>query len=362
MRNEGNKKTSPKILLVDDIEINLDILESIIEEEGYEPLCATSVQEAIEIMNESLPQLILSDFSMPGMDGLEFCRLLKSNPRTRDIPFVFITVLDSSEEKEQAFLAGAVDFIQKPFDRVEVIMRVKNHLDIYQMKQEMESYNWRMHKLVSEQQKRIEEEQENMLYALAKIVEKRDLNTGQHLENVGYNSHLMAQSMQLLPEFENQITDEFVDTIEAASKIHDIGNIIISDKLLMKEGTLEDWERDIVQQHAEKGAKILEEICDNRKMSRFIDMAIRIARSHHERWDGTGYPENKKGNQIPLEARIVALVDTFDTLLSKRSYREAYSIEESIKIINEKRGTTFEPAIVDVFNKVWKRMKMNSNI
>ena len=138
VENQGKKKNSQKILILDDVIINLEILGSIIEDEGYEPLCALSVQEAIDMMNESLPQLILSDISMPEMDGLEFCRLIKSNPRTRDIPVIFITALNTSEEKEQAFLAGAVDFITKPFDHVEVVMRVKTHLNSYQMKKEME--------------------------------------------------------------------------------------------------------------------------------------------------------------------------------------------------------------------------------
>lgn len=355
---EGSGKTPPKILIVDDIMINLEILESILEEEGYQPLCALNVQEAIDIMNESLPQLILSDFSMPGMDGLEFCRLLKSNPRTRDIPFLFITVLDSTEEKEQAFKAGAVDFILKPFDRVEVIMRIKNQLDSYQMKQEMANYNRMMHKLVSEQQRQIELEQENMLFALAKIVEKRLLHTrGIHLDKIGYNSQILAQSLQLLPQFEKQITDEFIEIIGTASKIHDIGKIIISDNLLLKE-ELTEAERTIVQSHTIEGANILQEIKNNQKSSRFIDMAIKIARYHHERWDGMGYPEKLKGVQIPLEARIVMLVDNFDKLLSKKGYKDIAFIEECIKIINEEKGKAYEPVLVDVFNKVWKQMKL----
>lgn len=358
MELELTKKEPPKILIVDDISVNLKILEHIISQEGYEPLCALNVQEAIDIMKESLPELILSDLSMPGMDGLEFCRLLKSSPRTRDIPFIFITVLNSGEEKEQAFLAGAVDFIPKPFERVEVVMRVNNQLNSYRMKQEMANYNRMMHKLVSEQQKQIEEEQENMLFALAKVVEKRDVNTGKHLENVGYNSRLIAQSLQLLPEYENQITDEFVETIESASKIHDIGNIVIPDKIFLKDSSLEAWEMEIIKKHTEEGAKILEEIYNERGNSKFLGMAIDIARYHHANWDGTGYPEKLAGTEIPLAARIVALINTFDVLLGKRCYKDAYSLEESIQIINEESGTVFDPNIVEVFNKVWRQMRL----
>ncbi|MBQ6887319.1 MAG: response regulator [Lachnospiraceae bacterium] len=358
MELEIKKKEPPKILIVDDISVNLKVLEKIISAEGYEPLCALSVQEAIDIMNESLPQLILSDLSMPGMDGLEFCKLLKSNPRTRDIPFIFITVLNSGEEKEQAFLAGAVDFIPKPFERVEVVMRVNNQLSSYQLKQEMANYNRMMHKLVSEQQKQIEEERENLLFALAKVVEKRDTNTGRHLENVGYNSRILAQSLQLLPKFEEQITDDFIETIGAASKLHDIGNIVIPDKIFLKESSLDVWEMEVIKRHTEEGAKILEEIYNEKSTSKFLGMAITIARYHHANWDGTGYPENLAGEQIPLEARIVALTNTFDVLIGKRCYKDAYPLEESLKIINEESGTVFDPDIVEVFNKVWKQMRV----
>lgn len=358
MELELSKKEPPKILIVDDISVNLKILEKIISEEGYEPLCALNVQDAIDIIQYTMPQLILSDFSMPGMDGLEFCKLLKSNPRTRDIPFIFITVLDSSEEKQKAFLAGAVDFIPKPFERVEVVMRVNNQLNSYRMKQEMENYNRMMHKLVSEQKRQIEEERENVLFALAKVVEKRDANTGNHLDNVGYNCRLLAQSLQFLSEYENEISDEFVETIGAASKLHDIGNISIPDAIFLKDGRLEEWEMEIVRTHTEEGAKILEEICNGSNNSRFLCMAITIAKYHHANWDGTGYPSDVKGTEIPLEARITALVNTFDVLVGKRCYKDAYSLEESIKIINEGSGTLYDPDIVKVFNKVWKQMKV----
>lgn len=350
MELEESKKGSQKILILDDVIINLEILQSIIEEEGYEPLPALSVQEAIDIMNESLPQLILSDISMPEMNGLEFCRLLKSNPRTRDIPVIFITVLNSPEEKEEAFLAGAVDFIPKPFERVEVIMRIRNQLNNYQLKQEMENYNRMMHKLVNEQRKQIEKEQKNILFALAKVVEKRNSCTEQSLDNVANNSRLLAQGLQFLPKYEDLISDEFIENIGPASKIRDIGDIVVSNKKAENE--------DALKLHTIEGASMLEEIYNERKSTELIAMAIEIARSHHERWDGTGYPQGLKGEEIPLEARIVSLVETFNGLTGSKNDGETYSIEESLEIINNGRGTVFEPSIVDIFNKVWRQMKI----
>ncbi len=350
MELEESKKGAQKILILDDVIINLEILQSIIEEEGYEPLPALSVQEAIDIMNESLPQLILSDISMPEMNGLEFCRLLKSNPRTRDIPVIFITVLNSPEEKEEAFLAGAVDFIPKPFERVEVIMRIRNQLNNYQLKQEMKNYNRMMHKLVNEQRKQIEEEQKNILFALAKMVEKRNSRSGQSLDNVANNSRLLAQGLQFLSEYEDLISDEFIENIGPASKTRDIGDIVMLNKEAEKE--------DELKQHTVEGASMLEEIYNERKSTELIAMAIKIARSHHERWDGTGYPQGLKGEEIPLEARIVSLVETFDRLTGGKNGEDAYSIQESLKIINAGKGTIFEPAIVDICNKVWRQMKI----
>ncbi len=354
MEQGVSRKNTPKILIIDDVIINLEILKSIIEEEGYEVLEALSVQEAIDVMNETIPQLILSDISMPGMSGLEFCKMLKHSPRTRDIPVIFITVLNSPEEKEQAFEAGAVDYIPKPFDQVEVIMRVRNQLNIYQMRLEMEKHNRLMHKMVNDQQKQIEEEKRSLLSALAKIIERKNMNTGKNLENVSYNSRLLAQSLQFFPEFEDQISDDFIEMIAPASVVRDIGNIIMPEKSDAKERK-DEIVGQVQTHHAEEGAVILEEIYSEQKRTQFSDLAISIARYHHERWDGTG-PHKLKGNGIPLEARIVTIVDVLDVLRSNRNHTAIHSIEESIEIINGASGKIFDPEIVKVFNKVWKQM------
>ncbi len=354
---EVEKKKPPKILIVDDLNVNVKILENIIQTEGYEALCALSVQEALDIMNQTMPQLILSDFSMPGMDGLEFCKLLKSNPRTREIPFIFITVADTSEYKKAAFLAGAVDFIPKPFERIEVVMRVNNQLNSYRIKQEMEDYNRMMHKMVAEQKKQMEKEQERVLFALTKVMEKRSPDIGSHLEKVGYNCRLLAQSLQLVPRYENLITDEFVETIGTAAKLHDIGNIIMPDKVLLGGSKAGKNPSKPIGIYAEEGANILEELVAENNNSRFLDMAILIARYHHANWDGTGYPEGVKGNNIPLAARITAVANDFDTLIWKQSFDKEVCVSESMRMISERGGTMYDPGIVDVFCKIQKQLR-----
>ncbi len=337
----------PQILIVDDISMNVEIMKEIILSEGYEALCATSVQEAVEIMKKAMPSLILSDLAMPEVDGLQFCRMVKSNPKTRDIPFIFISVLDTAEEKERAFVAGAADFIPKPFDRVEVIMRVNNYLRAYQMQQEMEKFNRMMYKLVEEQNRQIEKEQKHMLSALSKVLEKIRGNEGNHIGNVAYNCRLLAQSIQFLPGYEDKITDEFIEIIGTAAKVHEIGSVLPG-----KDGT-----RDIEEQ-TEQAVKLLEEIGGEQQNSQFLSMAIRIVQYRYAHWDGTGHLP-LKGKDIPLEAQIVALLDDFDSLTGQGCYLESPKAKEGLKIINDRSGTFYNPKLVEVFNKIWRHMRMS---
>lgn len=352
MEQESVKNGRFKILIVDDIRMNVEILDNILTHEGYTTMCAVSVQEAIDLIKTQKPALVLSDLSMPEVDGLEFCRMLKGNPRTRNIPFVFISVMNTSEEKEQAFLAGAVDFIPKPFDAVEVIMRVNNHLKTYQLQQEMADHNRMMHRLIDQQKEQIEQEQKNVLLALATLMQKRNAHMGEHLENVGYNCGLLAQGLQFLPKYENEITDEFIETIRVAAKIHSIGKFIVP----KQEASDGENRLEYLKMCAEEGAGLLEEIGAGQEKGRFLSMAIRIAGYYNANWDGSGYPA-VRGMDIPLEARIVALANDFDNLGVDREGRAACSIEESVRIIGEKSGTLYEPDIVNIFDKIWRRLR-----
>lgn len=357
MKQDEKQNEKIKILIVDDLSVNVEILANIIEAEGYEALKALNVQEALDIMNETMPRLILSDITMPGMDGLEFCKLLKSNPRTRDIPFIFITVANSGPEKQTAFSAGAVDFIPKPFERIEVVMRVNNQLNSYRIKQEMQDYNRLMHKMMADQKKQMEKERENVLLALTKIIERRSPCKNHHLERVGQNCRVLAQSLQLVPEFENSITDAFIETIGTASRLHDIGNIVMPDALTDIETVPLEERQETLRRHTEDGARILEEINGDGGNSRFLNMAIVIARYHHAHWDGNGYPENTRGRDIPLAARITAVVNDFDALLVKYQDGTPESVEKCVKTIQERSGTYYDPGVVKVFCKVVKRLQ-----
>lgn len=340
------------VLIVDDVTSNLAILAGMIKGAGYVARPVTSAKQAMAAIEVKMPQLILLDISMPDMDGYEFCELLKKDVRTREIPIIFISAMNTMEDKKKGFEMGAVDFISKPFEVEEVTIRVNTHLKIYQMQQQLESYNRRLHKMVNDQTKQIEEEEKNFIMALAKLAELKENTDGVHLRNIAKNSKLLTMSLQFSPKFEKDISNSFVDTIEIAAGLHDIGKIGISDQILLKPGRLTEEERRIVETHSELGAATLQELYDMNSHNEFLRMAIEIARYHHERWDGTGYPDGLKGKEIPLSARIVAVVDVYDALVGKRCYKTPYTHEESIQIINGEAGSHFDPDIIEIFNKI----------
>lgn len=352
MDNTGKSEKIPHILIVDDVETNLFILENMIEGMGYIPRCATSAAEAVTLISESLPQLILLDVFMPEMDGYEFCERLKSNPITRDIPIIFISAADSSEDKVRGFKLGAVDYIAKPFEITEVTMRVNNHLKLHEMQQELEMSNRRLHSVISSQARRIEDEQKNILYALAALTEEQD--SADHMENVAYNCRMLAQSLQFSPEFTEEISEGFINTIEVASRLHDIGKLCVPTDQVEE---VRQERRAQVRHHAGQGAEILERVYQNTPENSFLPMAIEIARYHHACWDGSGYPGGISGKEIPLSARIAIVADNYDILTGEGGQEGTYSPEESIQIIRERSGTYFDPDIVDVFVKIKKRLR-----
>ncbi len=357
MENIEKSGTGPQILIVDDVDTNLMILENIILPMGHTPRCASSANEAAKLIAEQLPQLILLDVFMPEMDGYEFCERLKENPVTRDIPIIFISAADSSEDKMRGFNLGAVDYIGKPFEVTEVVMRVRNHLKLYEVQHELELSNRRLHSVISSQAKRIEDEQKNILYALATLAQGKERNGGNHLDHVSYNCRILAQSLQFSPDFSEEISESFINTIEVASRLHDIGNIQAPCNLLLVEKTWKPEEMEVVKSHVEQGAEILDCVYASMPENSFLPMAIEIAHYHHAWWDGSGYPKDAKGKDIPLSARITTILDIYDTLRGERSYKRDYTQEESLKIMEEGRGIIFDPEILDVFFKVQKQLR-----
>ena len=352
MAEEGQKSEPVKILVADDVEITRFVLRDIIQEMGYQPMLAENGVQALGMAEQIRPQLIILDVSMPEIDGLEFCRMLKNDQATRDIPFIFITVLNTSKEKEEAFTAGAVDFIPKPFDNVEVLMRVSNHLNSYRLQQEMSDYNRMMHKLVEDQKNQIEKEHTNVLRALSRIVKKLDPEGGKHRSNVGYNCNLLAQGLQFSPAYEDEITDEFVEAIGVAARLHDIGRFLVQEENSDRESM------EYIKKCAEEGSSVIEEFGADQEHRGALEMTRCIARYHHAHWDGSGYPQ-VQGRQIPLEARIAAVANDFDEMTAPKREGTALTPEEGQKRIKEMSGIYYDPDVVEVFDKLHSRMRTN---
>ena len=348
MERVGKDTDKETILIVDDIETNRVILEEIIKDMGGFPVLAKSGEEALVKVGECDPQLILSDISMPGMDGYELCRILKNDEKTKNIPIVFISAFDAPEDIIEGFSLGGEDYITKPFIPEVVQARVGVHLRLHVARRELKEMNRRLQVSVNEQIKQMEMEKKSVLYAMANIAAVNSDYAKEHVKRLGHNCGILAQGMQLSPVFEDKISDTYIDTIEIAAPLCDIGNIGISKEILQKKGELTEEESSIIQKHTKIGAKLLRDIYVNSDYNDFINAAIDIAHYHHENWDGSGYPDGLKGERIPLGAQIVAIVDRYCALTEKN----AHTREEALEIMSKEADTRFNPDIFKICCKI----------
>lgn len=353
------KEDSVNILIIDDVTINLIVLTEILEEAGYSARPVTNVYQAKQAVRVLTPHLILMDVSMPEINGYEYCQALKKDIKTRDIPIIFISALTSVTDRVRGFECGAEDFIMKPFEKQELLSRVRIHLKSYHVLQDLKMHNQKLSKLVNQQFYKINNERKNLVYALAKLAEARDNKSAAHLYNVSKNVRTIAMSLQFTPKYEKIITSDFIDTIAEAAALHDIGKVLIPDRILLKKGILTEEERNVMMTHAEIGAKTLMEIDSQTENNAFIKMAIDIAYYHHEAFDGSGYPLGLAGTDIPLAARIMAVVDAYDALLCKRCYKQELTKEKAIEIIKQNSGNQFDPDIVEITKKVQRMLSPN---
>jgi putative two-component system response regulator len=345
-----------RILIVDDMETNRAILEQIIEDMGYQPVLAESGEQAIELLQEFTPHLVMSDISMPGMDGYELCRILKSNAETRDIPIIFISAYTQTEDIVRGFSLGGDDYITKPFIPEVVKARVGVHLRLYESGRQLRETNRRLQVSVNSQLSQIEKGKKNMLYALANAAAENAYFGEGHTERICKNCRTLAQGLQLSPLFEDRISDSFIDAVEIAAPLCDIGNIAIPMDILQKKNRLTEEELKIARQHTVIGAKLLGDIRTGSDYNDFMEHAIEIAQCHHENWDGSGYPEGRIGEDIPLSARITSLVSVYCALTEKRSYRESHSKDEALLMMKEDAGKKFDPDMFDIYCKIYRQL------
>jgi putative two-component system response regulator len=353
------------LLIVDDTPANLRLLSSMLTDKGYKVRAVINGPMALTAAKTAPPDLILLDINMPNMNGYQVCEHLKAEERLKNIPVIFISALDDIQDKAKAFIVGGVDYITKPFQIEEVLMRVKNHLDLRKTQFELEKaknellrINQNLEERVQIQVKQISNSQLATIFALAKLADSRDSNTGKHLERVSQYCRVIAQRLTTLTHFQEKIDNQFIEDLSTASALHDIGKVGIPDHILLKPGKLTYEESEIMKEHVRIGADALREVDQKYPGNILIRMGIEIAESHHEKWDGSGYPCHLAGESIPLAARILALVDVYDALIAVRPYKAAYSHARSCEIIISERGRHFDPDLVDCFVKVEKQFDL----
>jgi putative two-component system response regulator len=321
-----------KILIADDVPENIELLAAILEE-SYDIKVASNGERAIKIVySEDPPDLILLDVMMPGLSGHEVCRRIKLNPDRRHIPIIFVTAMSTVEDEQLGLEIGAVDYITKPFSLPVVKARVRTHLALYDQTRELE-------RMVDQRTRDLLVSRQQIIRRLGRAAEFRDNETGNHVIRMAHYSQLIADAIGLGSSAQ--------DIVLQTAPMHDIGKIGIPDSVLLKPGKLDASEWVLMKQHPLMGADIIGNHDDD-----LLRTARLIALTHHERWNGTGYPGGLKGDAIPLVGRIVAVADVFDALISIRPYKSAFSIDDAVKYMTQEAGSHFDPALIPAFQKV----------
>lgn len=329
------------ILIVDDISENIKVAMNILKENNYNFSFALNGEEALEIVKTKNFDLILLDIMMPHMSGFEVCKILKEEVTTVDIPVIFLSAKADIDSITKGFSLGGVDYITKPFHSAELISRVSNHLELYKAKQVLKQNNLDLNVKIKYSEERLLSEleagQQEIIYILTEFMEFSSDETGKHIKRV-------AQITKLLAQLHNCMSDEDVQTISNASPMHDIGKITIDKDILCKPDKLTDEEFNQMKLHTTNAHNLLRH--SKRKLIQASDI---IAHQHHERWDGQGYPQKLKGEEIHLYARIVAVADVLDALTHERVYKNSWSFDEASQHIIKNKNTHFDPYLVEIF-------------
>jgi len=339
----------PKILIVDDEAFYLELLINLLHDD-YTIAVAKNGEQALKLLEQDpLPELVLMDVVMPVMNGLEVCSRLKSKYRTADIPVIFLTVKRDIKDEMVGFNVGAADYITKPISPPLVKARVKTHVQLHNAKKQLRDHNLMLQRKLRQQDQQIIDTQDIAIHCMASLAETRDSDTGQHTRRTQHYVRLLAESMRNHPRFSDEINDEFIDMLYKSAPLHDIGKVAVPDRVLLKPGKLDSEEWEEMKAHTHHAKRALDLAEDQAGQSKFLEIVRHVCYSHHEKWDGSGYPDNLAGETIPLAARIMAVADCYDALISKRPYKHAFPHSEAIAMIKDAKGKQFDPDIVDIF-------------
>ncbi len=351
-------QAQPNILIVDDVPENLSVLGELLQP-TYRVRAANSGARALQIANSPPPpDLILLDVMMPGMDGYQVLRELRDNATTRDIPVIFVTAMDGTDDEEKGLDLGAVDYITKPIRPAIVLARVRAQLELKRARDILSDHNAYLEQEVARRMAENQLIQEVSIHALAHLAETRDPETGNHLRRTQEYVRTLARGLKHHPRFSHYLDERTIGQLAQSAPLHDIGKVGIPDHILLKPGKLTPEEWAIMKTHAEIGAEAISQaIADSARPVEFLQIAQEIARGHHEKWDGSGYPRGLAGDGIPISARLMALADVFDALICARVYKPPMPYEEAYSIIVSGSGTHFDPDVVDAFIREFDTFK-----
>ena len=341
----------PRILVVDDEKFYIDVLVNLLQAD-YRVSVAKNGDSALKrAFSETPPDLILLDVLMPGIDGYEVCRQLKADERTADIPIIFLTVKSEVDDEVKGFELGAIDYIIKPMSPPIVMTRVKNHLMLTQARKILEDQQKVLQQEVAERTREIRRTQDVAILCMASLAETRDNETGNHIRRTQHYMRLLCDALKQHPKFQNYLDNETIDLLFKSAPLHDIGKVGVADKILLKPGPLSEEEWLEMKKHPLIGYDALLKAEEDLGSSSFLVLAKEISLTHHEKWDGSGYPNHLSGEEIPIPGRLMALADVYDALISKRVYKKAFSHETSVQMILDEKGTHFDPVIVEAFEE-----------
>lgn len=340
----------PTILVVDDTPDNLSLMSGLLKD-LYKVKVANNGEKAIKIVQgDSPPDLILLDIMMPGLSGYDVCKILKDDVASRDIPIIFLTAMTATEDEKKGLELGAVDFITKPVNPPIVLARVATQLQVKASADFLKDKAQYLEAEVARRGRDLAAIQDVTILAMASLAETRDNDTGNHIRRTQYYVQLLANHLKTHPRFSNFLTDHTIDMLFKSAPLHDIGKVGIPDRILLKPGRFEAHEFEIMKTHCKLGRDAIQHAEDQLGLEvEFLKFAKEIAYGHQEKWDGSGYPEALAGDAIPISARLMAVADVYDALISRRVYKEGMPHTKAVGIINEGRGTHFDPDIVDAF-------------
>lgn len=348
----------PTVLVVDDTPDNLSLMAGLLKDH-YRVVLANHGEKALKLARaEDPPDLILLDIMMPGLSGYDVCKILKDDPATQHIPIIFLTAMTAAEEEKKGLEMGAVDFITKPVNPPIMLARVSTQLQVKAAADFLRDKNDYLETEVQRRGRELAAIQDVTILAMASLAETRDNDTGNHIRRTQNYLRLLANQLRRHPRFSRFLDERTIDILFKSAPLHDIGKVGIPDRILLKPGRFEPHEFEIMKTHCKLGRDAIQHAEDQLGLEvEFLHYAKEIAYSHQEKWDGSGYPEGWAGDAIPISARLMAVADVYDALISRRVYKESMSHEKAVAIIADGRGSHFDPDIVDAFLELTEQFR-----